>query len=182
MPSYRVTDNPPSLFPGSDIADLVASAPTWWLVSTAHNREKKVAWHFLEAGIPYFLPMVERRDEWRRRNLFPLFPGYLFAAPPPGCDIRSPIESGTRQNLFIAEIVHEEWILVKELADIQTGIESGRIKSLDDLEPGQLARVIGGAFLGVEGTVDRIDRRRGLAFITANGKQVEVAIAEVEAA
>src|SRR4051812_23320442 len=104
MPNYRLSENPPSIFPGSDIADLVASAPTWWLVSTANNREKKVAWHFLDAGIPYFLPMVERKDEWRRRNLFPLFPGYLFAAPQPGRDIRSPIEHGTKQSLFTAEM------------------------------------------------------------------------------
>ena len=184
MPSYDLEDNPPSIWPeGSEIADLAATTPVWIVIESLYNCEKRMAFELCERRIPYYFPLTKQRDNWRRLTLQALFPRFMFAAVPVGTDLRFDHErKRPSKYLWRADVAHEDWILVRELHDIKTGIESGRINSIDDLAPGQLGRVIGGAFRGLEGMIERVDHRRGLAFLTVNGKQHEVAITVVEAA
>lgn len=184
MPSYKLDENPPAIWPeGSEIADLAATTPIWIVIESHYNCEKKMAFELCERRIPYYLPLVKKRDDWRRLTFLPLFPRFLFAAVPVGTDLRFDDErKRPARYLSRTDVAREDWILVRELHDIKTGIESGRIKSLDDLAPGQLARVIGGSFRGIEATIDRIDRRRGLAFLNGPNREIEVALAEIEAA
>jgi transcription antitermination factor NusG len=58
----------------------------WYAVRTRSRHEKRVNEQLTARGIDSFLPLVERRRQWKdRRKLvaFPLFPGYCFARFPP---------------------------------------------------------------------------------------------------
>lgn len=176
MPATRLEDNPPQLFGGEEIVDLATGAAAWFLIRTQHNHEKAFAWQLLEWGVPFYLPMTVQRDKSRHRRLLPLLPRYLFAAPMQGQEIKR------SKHLCGAAMVSEDWMLVRDLAEIKSGIESGTIKTMYDLKPGQLARITDGALRGIEGRIERIDERHEIAFLVINNKEIKIPLSRLEPA
>lgn len=75
----RFQDNPPVLSPAD--AFTGAQSNPWVAAYCRPRQEKALAWDLKAKTIPYFLPMVSRVTSSggkRRRNLYPLFPSYLF--------------------------------------------------------------------------------------------------------
>jgi hypothetical protein len=179
MSSFRADDNPPSIWPGDEIADLAASGGIWFLIQTNHNREKKAAWELLEKGVGFYIPLVKHRDEHRNTRLIPLWPRYIFAVLPMGVctDLRS-------KHIWKAEAIAEDWLVVKQLSYLKTKIDSGEIKCLSDLEPGDHCRITDGPWKGYEADIDRIDHRREIAFLTRlmGNSEAEIPLKFVEAA
>jgi hypothetical protein len=77
----RLQDNPPIVWPEGLFAE--DHPREWTAVYTKPRQEKALARDLLQKKIAYFLPMVLRETSSggrRRRNLYPLFPSYLFVA------------------------------------------------------------------------------------------------------
>ncbi len=51
----------------------------WWVAHTKPRQEKCLARQSSSRGIPYYLPLLPRRDASRRQTSYvPMFPGYVF--------------------------------------------------------------------------------------------------------
>src|SRR5688572_11411870 len=77
----QLKDNPPSIWPADALDQLPLGA--WVAAYCRPRQEKALAWDLYKKGVAYFLPMVLRETSSggrRRRNLYPLFPSYLFIA------------------------------------------------------------------------------------------------------
>src|SRR5688500_590018 len=72
-------ENPPTTWPGNlPLSEITAD---WAVAYCKPRQEKCLAWDLCRKEITYFLPMVYRETSSggrRRRNLYPLFPSYLF--------------------------------------------------------------------------------------------------------
>jgi transcription antitermination factor NusG len=71
--------NPPMLWPGETV--LTDARLAWTAAYCKPRQEKALAHELCRRQVPYFLPMVLRETisgGRRRRNLYPLFPSYLF--------------------------------------------------------------------------------------------------------
>jgi hypothetical protein len=77
----RLQDNPPMAWPTpSATAEVKAD---WTVVYCKPRQEKALGRDLCRRQVNYFLPMVLRETSSggrRRRNLYPLFPSYLFFA------------------------------------------------------------------------------------------------------
>jgi transcription antitermination factor NusG len=61
--------------------DKVRNQQLWYAGYTSSRHEKRVAEHFDQRGVEYFLPLYETIHRWnngRHRVQLPLFPGYIF--------------------------------------------------------------------------------------------------------
>ncbi len=153
----RLQDNPPIVSPE---AALHQDPPlTWTAVYTKPRQEKSLAWDLLQKRIPFFLPMVVRETSSggrRRRNLYPLFPSYLFAG------------GGEAELLSLlktdraVQLVHAEPSGQAQLRQELTALETALRHFPDSLElhprllPGVLARIKSGPMAGVEGLVIQV--------------------------
>jgi hypothetical protein len=76
--ALTTAENPSETLPG---VPLQAIEGPIVVVFTRSNREKSLARELTTLGLPYFLPMVTRRNTKNRtRTTLPLLPGILFAA------------------------------------------------------------------------------------------------------
>jgi transcription antitermination factor NusG len=67
--------------PDSLAEDTLHNETYWYAGYTASRHEKRVAEHFAQRGVEYFLPLYETIHRWnngRHRVKLPLFPGYIF--------------------------------------------------------------------------------------------------------
>ena len=74
-----VAKNPPMVSEG--VQSLQTLDGDWWVAYTKARFEKALAWDLNAAGVPFFLPMVERTAVWggrKRKVLDALFPSYVF--------------------------------------------------------------------------------------------------------
>ncbi len=77
----RLQDNPPMKLPTVAMLDEVRGS--WVAAYCKPRQEKSLAWDLCRLEVPYFLPMILRETSSggrRRRNLYPMFPSYLFFA------------------------------------------------------------------------------------------------------
>jgi transcriptional antiterminator RfaH len=150
----QLGDNPPVIWPESALAE---EPPLHWAaVYTKPRQEKALAWDLRHKGITYFLPMVLRETSSggrRRRNLYALFPSYLFVA------------GGEAQQLAalktdrIVRLVHakpsEQAQLRQELSAFELALRHfpQSLELHPRLTPGVPARIKAGPMAGVEGLV-----------------------------
>ena len=60
----------------------MVTVPQWYALRTRSRHEKRVWAQIDRQGIEVFLPLIDRRSQWKDRTVqvqFPLFPGYCFA-------------------------------------------------------------------------------------------------------
>lgn len=136
--------------------DPFESASAWRAAYCRPRQEKALAWELVQKGISYFLPMVERQTTSggrRRRNLYPLFPSYLFVA----CGEAERLSALKTDRIvkFIEVDASEQPRLRRELASLQTAVRScpGSLEMHPRLVPGARVRIKAGALKNVEGVV-----------------------------
>ena len=130
--------------------------PCWYAVYTRANREKQVAAHLENRGVPNFLPQYETVRQWSDRRVHlqrPLFPGYLF------------VHTALRNRLPILQVPGV--VRLVGSGDNPLPLDSGQVEALRDglasvaaepypyLPTGQRVRVISGPLNGMEGVLLR---------------------------
>lgn len=125
----------------------------WWAVYTKARQEKSLARELLKFNIPFFLPLGQRdhlvRGK-RRRSFPPLFQGYLFlyAAEPE----RVRCLTTNRVSRVLSVTAQDE--MEHDLRQLHRVLDLNDVVQLERRpQPGQKVRVVGGAMMGVEGTV-----------------------------
>lgn len=134
-----------------------------WIVAVipVPRREKSVAQTLAGAGVGYCLPQnrIIRKDHAgrRRENWIPLFAGYL-----PIClthqrdlyDILA-VCSDIKSTIRVAD----QGRFVREIGNIVRALGSGELTPYPHLAEGVTVRVCRGPMLGVEGIIERFDKR-----------------------
>ncbi len=127
------------------------------------RQEKALAWDLCRREVSYFLPMVMRVTSSggrRRRNLYPLFPSYLFLA------------AGEREQLValktdrlvklikISECQQAQFR--QEMTNLEIAVREcpGSVELYPRLVSGARARIKSGAMKDLEGIVVEADNKR----------------------
>jgi transcriptional antiterminator RfaH len=151
----RLKDNPIARYP--EFRSLEDDLGLWTVAHVKSRQEKAFASDLARAGIPYFMPMVEKRNRRRdngkvRKSLMPLFPGYVALALER--EEWSRVYSKHRVANLIA--VDDQNLFVRELAQIRRATESDlRVTLAPSFGVGQAVRVKSGPMMGLEGEVAR---------------------------
>lgn len=162
------------IFP-PDLFDLPESGFPWWIAHARSRREKSVARHLEDCGVPFYLPQREkkvRRAGRTFRSYLPLFAGYVF--------IRGAEKerlAALRSNMLVRILpVAAQELLGAELAQVRALQEAGA--SLTPCVPilrGQSVRVTEGPFSGYTGVVlQEKGRQRLIVSVTALRKAILV--------
>jgi transcriptional antiterminator RfaH len=146
---------PDNLLEGFSVAGLERR---WWAVYTKARQEKSLARQLLAQEIPYYLPLIPKVSNIggrRVKSLLPLFGGYLFMY---GTDEERLQALNTKRiaQMWPASKVDD---VVGDLHKVRKLIDSGKPLTVEArMVAGQLVRVKSGAFMGMEGV---IEKRRG---------------------
>ena len=159
----RLQDNPPMAWPGKS---AITDAATGWVVAYCKPRqEKALGWDLCRREVPYFLPMVVREKSSggrRRRNLYPLFPSYLFFA---GEERERLAVLRTERVVRLIEISDPEQARFRrEIASLETALDQypESIELYPRLVPGAWVRITAGPMKDVEGIVLQSQNKRKL--------------------
>jgi transcription antitermination factor NusG len=131
--------------------------PKWYAVYTWPRHEKKVAQHFEDRGISYFLPLRTSVHKWNKKNAtvsLPLFPGYVF------------VETSRRNRhrpLTVPGVVHfvgspnvPAEIPAEEMEFLRNAVRMKRvIEPHPYLAPGNRVRIASGPMSGLTGVIQR---------------------------
>lgn len=157
----RLQDNPPMIWPA---AAHVSDIHTPWNVAYCKPRqEKKLADDLRQRDIAYFLPMVLRETSSggrRRRNLYPLFPSYIFFA---GEERERIATLRTERIVQIIEVnAAEQARFRREIAALETALQHfpESIELYPRLVPGARVRIVSGPLKDVEGIVLQSQNKR----------------------
>jgi transcription antitermination factor NusG len=156
-------ENPPTTWPG-DLALSELSAD-WTVAYCKPRQEKCLAWDLCRKQIPYFLPMVYRETSSggrRRRNLYPLFPSYLFFVS--GDAERLSVLKTERVVRLIEISEAEQSRFRREIASLDTAIREcpSSIELYPRLVPGAWVRIKAGPLRNVEGTIIQSENKKKL--------------------
>lgn len=135
----------------------VPDYPRWYAVYTLARHEKKVAQHFDERGIAYFLPLYTSIHRWNRKTAtisVPLFPGYVFV---------QTSRHRRYEPLGVPGVVHfvgtaksPTEIPAEEIESLRNVIRMGyKIEPHPYLAPGNRARIASGPMSGLTGIIQR---------------------------
>jgi transcription antitermination factor NusG len=137
----------------------------WSVAYGKPRQEKALAWDLCRKQITYFLPMVYREISSggrRRRNLYPLFPSYLFFV---GGDTERLAVLKTERAVRLIEIKEpEQPQFRREISSLETVIREcpGTLELYPRLVPGALVRIKAGPLRNVEGVVLQADNKKKL--------------------
>lgn len=129
----------------------------WYAVYTWPRHEKKVAKHFEDRGLNYFLPLHTSIHNWNKKRAsvsLPLFPGYVFVQTP---------RRSRYLPLTVPGVVHfvgtsntPAEIPSEEMEFLRTAVQAKRhIEPHPYLAPGNRVRIASGPMSGVTGTIQR---------------------------
>lgn len=162
------------IFP-AHLFELPEAEFPWWIAQTRSRREKTVARHLEDCGVPFYLPQREKKIRRAGRvfvSYLPLFGGYLFFR---GAD-RERL-AALRSNMLARVLpVAAQELLGVELSQLRALQEAGA--SLLPCVPvlrGQSVRVTDGPFSGYTGVVlQEKGRQRLVVSVTALRKDILV--------
>jgi transcriptional antiterminator RfaH len=147
-----------SLFP----EDLLTNPPgweggvaRWWVLQTRPRAEKCLARRLLRRGVPFYLPLHQRRWRCRGRLLescLPLFPGYVFLHGDGGARIAALETQLVTRSLPVGDQdrLHADLARVHQL--VATGVP---LTPEDRLLPGTPVEITSGPLAGFAGKVLR---------------------------
>ncbi len=159
----RLADNPPLRWPTTTSVSAVKR--DWGVAYCKPRQEKALAWDLCRREVSYFLPMVLRETSSggrRRRNLYPLFPSYLFFA---GGELERLSVLKTDRVVRVIEIAAVEQVRFREeLAALETALEHfpESIELYPRLVPGARVRITAGPMKNVEGVIMQANNKRKL--------------------
>lgn len=175
----------PDIFP-ADILESWESTPEsgarWAAFYTLARREKELARNLAAREIPFYAPLVRRRQKSpggrTRESFVPLFPGYVFARVD---DEQRRLALATNTVARWLPVV-EESLLLDDLRSIKRLIDSDvPLTPEARLDSGRTVRVRSGPFLGLEGTViERRGRQRLLVAVRFLNQGVSLELEDVE--
>lgn len=143
---------PPELFTASFSA---TRERTWHVVHTKPRQEKGLARQLHQGRIPYYLPLIRRRQLLRGRTLvshLPLFPSYVFLH----ATAEERLAALATQRIVRTLPVANQERLWHDVSQIHQLIESGMpITPEDQLTPGTTVLIRSGALAGLRGTIIR---------------------------
>ncbi|MFM7152101.1 MAG: transcription termination/antitermination protein NusG [Gemmataceae bacterium] len=146
----------PFIFPNNlfESSELEPDA-TWWVLHTKPRQEKAVARHLYQAQVPFYLPLLERRNIIRGRvmsSFNPLFCSYVFLRGLP----EQRIEALNTKRLVRTIDVHDQQALIHDLSNLHRMIAAGLpVTPEDHLYPGVKVRIRSGPLEGLEGKIIR---------------------------
>lgn len=149
----RVDENPLARYPEG--RPLEADTGNWVVAHLKSRQEKAFAHDLVREGIPYYLPMVEKRTRRRdngklRKSILPLFPGYVAVAAPEG--LWEELYKRHRLSSLIPVTLQEEF--TQELLKIHRVLASTeKVETAPLFSEGQRVRVKAGPLMGLEGEV-----------------------------
>jgi transcription antitermination factor NusG len=155
--------NPPTTWPIDLRPAEIASE--WSVAYCKPRQEKALAWDLCRREITYFLPMVYRQTTSggrRRRNLYPLFPSYLFFV---GGHAERLSVLKTERVVRLVEIREATQVLFRrEIAALHTVIQEcpHALELYPRLVPGARVRIKAGALKDVEGVIIQSDNKKKL--------------------
>ena len=159
----RLQDNPPISWPENVLAS--ESTLSWTAVYCKPRQEKALARDLYQKQIPYFLPMVVKETSSggrRRRNLYPLFPSYLFLA----ADEPQQLEALKTDRIvsLIRPPQGGEATFRQELTGLAVALQNfpDSLELQPRLTPGVPARIRSGPMAGIEGIVLQVGSRHKL--------------------
>src|SRR5262249_12890833 len=137
----------------------------WNVAYCKPRQEKALAGDLLEREISYFLPMVLKETSSggrRRRNLYPLFPSYVF------------VGGGERERLvalktdriarFVPVADGKQAQPAQELRHLHVALQHcpDSVELYSRLVPGARARITSGPMKNIEGVIVQADNKRKL--------------------
>ncbi|MBA3480950.1 MAG: hypothetical protein H0T51_03950 [Pirellulales bacterium] len=159
----RLQDNPPICWPETVLTPEIAQP--WAAAYCKPRQEKALARDLYQKQIPYFLPMVMKETSSggrRRRNLYPLFPSYLFLA----ADDTQTLEALKSDRIvsLIRPPQGGEKTFREELTALGTALRNfpDSLELQPRLTPGVPARIRSGPMAGIEGIVLQVGSRHKL--------------------
>jgi transcription antitermination factor NusG len=137
---------------------MLDSSDVWWVAHVRSRHEKMLARQFLQRGIPFYLPQIEKttiRASRRFVSFVPLFPGYVFFRG--GAGARTFAE---RSDAVAGVIpVEDQDLLTDELRQIRRlQLAGASLQPVEEIASGDAVRITDGAFAGYHGTVVRTTR------------------------
>ena len=144
---------------GVNAITLPPEGEEWVILHTRPRSEKKTQMAFEREKAVIYLPLrrKEHRYGGRLRSFWsPLFPGYLFGR------FDSKKVYALRANQYVANVLRvvDQDALVHQLRQIQRALETGDlVEVMPYLEKGKAVRVTGGPFKGVEGIIERLEKK-----------------------
>ena len=146
-----LSENPP-VKPAA-VSALGEVAGDWFVAHTKARNEKKFAHELGRRGVAYFLPMVEKvtfSGGRKRRNMAPLFPGYVFFAG----DGDTRADALATHRLCQVLPVRDRSGFVGEISQVDTVLTvGGDVEFFPHAALGKRVRVSGGHYENVEGIV-----------------------------
>jgi transcriptional antiterminator RfaH len=136
-----------------------ASAAAWFCIRSQPKHEHIAAAQLREWGIEVYLPRIRFKRSTKRGPVWfteALFPNYLFA--------RFDLPSWLRRLHHargVQGVVHfgEHWPIVPEgvIDELRKTVGADQLHVIDqELKPGELVEVSGGAFHGLQGVITRV--------------------------
>jgi transcription antitermination factor NusG len=156
-------ENPPTTWPTE--LTLAAVTADWSVAYCKPRQEKSLAWDLCHKEIRYFLPMVLRETisgGRRRRNLYPLFPSYLFFT---GDDAERLAVFKTERVVRLIDVNDaQQQRFRQEIASLETAIRvcPSSLELYPRLVPGARVRITAGAMKNVEGVILQADNKKKL--------------------
>jgi transcriptional antiterminator NusG len=142
----------------SEIALESPAASRWFAVYTTCRHEKRIAQHFSQREIEFYLPLYRSERRWRDGSKvaleLPLFPSYIFVH----------IRRSDRANVLsvpgalalVGGTGREPAPLADGAIDaLRTGLQERKVEPHALVEVGQKVRIRSGTFAGMEGVVVR---------------------------
>lgn len=131
----------------------------WHVMYVRPRCEKKLAEYCRLSHLRHYLPLREETKIYQRRKVTvqkPLFPGYVFAA----FDDEGRLSLLKTNNIVRILKPASRRRLLHELAQVRRALRvDPSLDTCSALKSGRRVRITGGAFMGIEGTISRIDGR-----------------------
>lgn len=128
----------------------------WYAVYTWARHEKKVARHFEERGISYFLPLYSEIHRWNQKTarvFLPLFPGYVFVLTKAHDYLPLNVPGVAH---YVGSTKSPAEIPAEEIESLQKAMQTGhRLDPHPYLAPGNRVRIASGPLSGVTGIIQR---------------------------
>ncbi len=169
--------------PVKDYRLFSTEVAAWAALRTSARWEKKIAEQLIAAGVPAYLPLIERVTQYKGKKVsleIPMFSGYIFCSAVDFID-NPRIPKASRAK--VAQIIRptHDGQLRDELSQIAHVLTNhGLVQERMFGQPGEVVHILRGPLKGLEGLIVQLKpkRRQLLLRVSMLGTRLEVDISE----